>query len=269
MKISTTHFIPLLACVCLFALSNCTDIDLNADSSNPASIEGLSGEFSRTLIVDNYLYAVDQTSILTYDISNRDEPQKIGKTEVGLALETVYHHEGNLFIGSRRGMYIYTISRNGTPVQRGEFDYSSLPNVVEPCDPVVAEGNTAYASLYTGDNSADGCGRADDLQTVVVMDVSNLDNPTLVQMHDVLTPRGLAIDNNLLFVCNNANGLTIFDVSDRENFEEVIRISDIDAWDAIAENDKLTVVGATEVIQYDYSDQDNIVELSRLVYPNL
>jgi len=248
---------------------SCTEVDLPAGAANPTAVEGLSGDFSRTLIVDNYLYAVDQTSVLTYDISNRDEPQKIGRTEVGLALETVYHHEGNLFIGSRRGMFIYTISRNGTPVKRGDFDYSSLADVVEPCDPVVAEGNVAYASLYTGSSTTDDCGRAADLQTIVVMDVSNLDNPTLIQRHDVETPRGLAIDNNILFVCNNENGLTVFDVSDPANFIEVDRISEINAWDAIAENGKLTVVGATEVIQYDYADPTNLIEISRLVYPNL
>lgn len=269
MKSLTPNFIAIATCACLFAFASCTDFELNPGTASPTAVEGLSGEFSRSLIVDNYLYAVDQTSILTYDISNRDEPVKVGQTEVGLALETVYHHEGNLFIGSRRGMYIYSISRNGTPVKRGDFDYSNLPNIVEPCDPVVAEGTTAFASLYTGDNSADGCGRASDIQTIVVIDVSNLDNPTLVQMHDVVSPRGLAIDNNILFVCNNENGLTVFDVSDRNNFVELDRISGINAWDAIAENNRLTVVGATEVIQYDYSNPSNLVELSRLVYPNL
>jgi len=269
MKNSISNFLTLIACACLLGFASCTEVDLPANSASPTAVEGLAGDFSRTLIVDNYLYAVDQTSVLTYDISNRDEPKKIGHTEVGLALETVYHHDGNLFIGSRRGMYIYTISRNGTPVKRGDFDYSTLAGVVEPCDPVVAEGNTAYASLYTGTSSTDPCGRATDLETIVVMDVSNLDNPTLIQRHDVLTPRGLAIDNDMLFVCNNENGLTVLDVSNSNQFTEIARITGINAWDAIAENGKLTVVGATEVIQYDYTDADNIVEISRLVYPNL
>jgi len=199
MKKSILNFFTLTICACALFFSSCTDIELGSNTP-PSATEGLSGDFSRTLIVGDFLYAVDQTSVLTYDISNRDEPQKIGQSDVGLALETIYHHEGNLFIGSRRGMYIYTISRNGTPVKRGDFDYSSLPNsVVEPCDPVVAENSTAYASLYTGDDTTDGCGRAADYQTIVVLDVSNI---------------------------------------------------------------------ATEVIQYDYTDPSNILELSRLVYPN-
>ena len=269
MKKLTQHFLTLAAGICLLAFGSCTDVDLTNTSTTQTGLEGLSGDFSRSLIVDNFLYAVDQTSILTYDISNRDEPVKVGHTEVGLALETVYHYEGNLFIGSRRGMYIYTISRNGTPVKRGDFDYSSLPNIVEPCDPVVAEGNTAFASLYTGDEIANDCGRADDVQTIVVIDISNLDDPRFVQRHDVISPRGLAIDNNILFVCHNENGLSVYDVSDRNNFQLLDRISNVNAWDAIAEDNKLIVVGATEVIQYDYSDPTNLIELSRLVYPNL
>jgi hypothetical protein len=267
MKTTTKFLFILLAGVSLFA--SCTDIDLpNSAPTTATTVESLSGDFSRTLIVDEFLYGVDQTSIVTYDISNPDAIDLVGRTDVGLALETIYHHDGNLFIGSRRGMYIYSISRNGTPVARGDFDYSNLPNVVQPCDPVVAEGNTAYASLYTGDERG-VCNRATDLQTIVVMDISNLDNPTLVQMHDVQTPRGIAIDNDILFVCNNENGLTVYDVSDRTNFVEVDRINNVNAWDAIATNNKLTVVGATEVIQYDYSNPSELVELSRLVYPNL
>ena len=268
MKTTTKFLFILLAGVSIFA--SCTDIDLpNSAPTDVTTVEGLSGDFSRTLIVDDFLYGVDQTSIVTYDISNPDALERVGRTEVGLALETIYHHDGDLFIGSRRGMYIYSISRNGTPVARGDFDYSNLPNVVQPCDPVVAEGNTAYASLYTGDDPTGSCNRSADLQTIVVMDISNLDNPTLVQMHDLQTPRGLAIDNNILFVCNNENGLSVYDVSDRENFVQLGQISDVNAWDAIAEDNKLTVVGATEVIQYDYSNPSELIELSRLVYPNL
>ncbi len=267
MKTATKFLFILFASVFVFA--SCTDIDLpNSASTQATTVEGLSGDFSRTLIVDDFLYGVDQTSIVTYDISNPDTPTKVGRTEVGLALETIYHHEGDLFIGSRRGMFIYSISRNGTPVARGDFDYSNLPNVVEPCDPVVAEGNTAYASLYTGGDLTGDCNRSADLQTIVVMDISNLDNPTLVQMHDLQTPRGLAIDSDILFVCNNENGLSVYDVSDRTNFVMLTQIRDVNAWDAIAENNKLTVVGSTEVIQYDYSNPSELVELSRLVYPN-
>ena len=264
------HLAPAaLSLLLLAGATACTDVQLDDDVAAPSAVEALSGDFSRTLVVADKLYGVDETSVVTYDIADRDQPRFVDRTEVGRAVETIYHHEGNLFIGSRTGMYIYSISRSGVPVRRGDYQYSSLPGLdVEPCDPVVASRSTAYASLYTGDE-VDGCGQDRDISAIVVLDVSDVDRPYLVQQHDTPTPRGLAIDGDLLFVCHHRNGLTVFDVSDRENFVELARVADVEAWDAIAVDGRLVVVASTEVVQYDYSDPGELVLLSRTDYPGL
>ena len=262
--------IPLFLLAGGLALATaCTDVDLDDTASTASDVQSLAGQYSRTLIVDDFLYGVDDTDIITYDITDRAEPVLVDRTGVGLAVETIYHHEGDLFIGSRSGMYIYSISRNGTPVRRGDYQYSDLPGLeVEPCDPVVAEGNTAYASLYTSDIASDPCGRTQEFQTIVVLDIENRDAPTLVQTHDTPSPRGMAIDGDLLFVCNNHNGLTVFDVSDRANFVALDHVDGLNAWDAIANDGRLVVVGATAVKQYDYSDSSDLVLLSSTDYEN-
>ena len=43
-----------------------------------AELQSLNGAYSRILTVGDYLYAVDQTNIITYDIVNRDNPQEVG-----------------------------------------------------------------------------------------------------------------------------------------------------------------------------------------------
>ncbi len=261
-------FLPLFSLLVLCSFWACTDVDLAPDTQTSDPVANLAGDFTRTLIVEDYLYGVSHTDVMTYDISNREKPALVDRTPVGRAVETIYHYDGNLFIGSRTGMYVYTISRSGVPVRQGDYQYSNVPGIdVEPCDPVVAEGSTAYASLYTGDNLEEPCGRTQDLQTIVVLDVSNLNSPTLIQTHDTPSPRGLAIDGNLLFVCNNQNGLTVLDVSDSRNFVELTHIDGVDAWDAIIDDGRLVVVAATEVVQYDYSDPSHLVELSRISYP--
>ena len=256
-----------LAACSLIGASSCVG-DAEAVALGDAGVTPLSGSYSRLLAVDDYLYAVDATSVITFDATDRDDPVEVGREDVGLAIETIYHHAGNLFIGSRSAMYTYTISDDGTPARRGQFDYNTLNLPVEPCDPVVADANTAYATLYT-DNSteAGGCGRTREVQSLVVMDITDLEQPTLVNTYDVATPRGLALAGDHLVVCNDDFGFTVFDVADPARAEAVAMVDDLEAWDAIVQDDVLMVVGTTELVQYDISDPTEPVELSRLPLP--
>ena len=255
-----------LAFACLLALGACTTEDTTfAPAMDTPGTTALAGSYARILNVGNFLYAVDNTSIITYDISDRDTPREVDRTEVGLAVETIFHLDGNLFIGSRQGMFTYTIAEDGHPERRGRFDYSLVTGNVEPCDPVVADSKTAFATLYTGDGQ-DPCGRQMTIEKLVVMDITDLDRPQLIRDYDVRSPRGLSLDGELLFVCNDVNGITLYDVSQPANISQVSRVSDLVAWDAIAKDGLLIVVGTKELVQFDYSDPTRLVELSRLPY---
>ncbi len=250
----------------LLAFGACTgDTTFGGNDFAPPA-EQVAGSYTRLLTVGNFLYAVDNTSIITYDVSNADNPVEVNRTDVGLAVETIFHLDGNLFIGSREGMFTYTIAADGHPERRGQFDYSRLTNnMVQPCDPVVADSKTAYATLYTG-TGRDNCGRSQTIEMLVVMDIRNLDKPELITTVDVRSPRGLSLDGDLLFVCNDINGFTVFDVSTPSSPRIIEQTRDLTAWDAIAKDGVLIVVGTKELVQYDYSDPNNLVELSRLPY---
>ncbi len=260
------YFNTLLLAGGLFALGACSD-DTNGFGSTdlnplPAAI---SGSYTRLLSVGGFLYAVDNTSIITYDISNKDNPVEVNRTDVGLAVETIFHLDGNLFVGSRQGMFTYTIADDGHPERRGTFDYARVTGMVEPCDPVVANSTTAYATLYTGD-VADRCGRSQTLEMLVVMDIRNLDAPELITTLNVRSPRGLSLDGDLLFVCNDVNGFTLINVEDPTTPRVITTYTGLTAWDAIAKDGILIVVGTKELVQYDYSDPTRLIELSRLPY---
>lgn len=267
MRLALTLPAAALAACSLAGLVGCVG-DSEAVALADSGTTPLSGSYSRLLAVGDFLYAVDATSVITFDAADRDDPVEVGREDVGLAIETIYHHDGNLFIGSREAMYTYSITDDGTPARRGQFDYNTLNLPVEPCDPVVADDNTAYATLYTDiTNEAGGCGRARQVQSLVVMDITNLEEPTLINTYDVATPRGLALADDHLVVCNDEVGFTVFDVTDPARAERVAFVEDLEAWDAIVQDDVLMVVGTTELVQYDISDPTQPVELSRLPLP--
>lgn len=267
MRLTPTLAAAALAAGSLATLPGCAG-DGDAIAIADAGLTPLSGSYSRLLAVGDYLYAVDATSVITFDATDRDDPVEVDREDVGLAVETIYHHEGNLFIGSRSAMYTYTITDDGTPERRGLFDYNTLNLPVEPCDPVVADANTAYATLYTDINQeAGGCGRTREVQSLVVMDITDLDRPSLVNTYDVVTPRGLALTGDYLYVCNDGAGFTVMDIADPADAREVAFVTDLEAWDAIVQGDLLMVVGTSELVQYDISDREAPVELSRLPLP--
>ena len=266
MTASQTLPAAAFAACALLGLSSCLGDDSATFAESGAS--PLSGSYSRTLAVDDFLYAVDATSVITFDLADRDDPVEVGRENVGLAIETIYHHDGNLFIGSREGMYTYSITDDGTPARRGRFDYNTLRLPVEPCDPVVADANTAYATLYTDDAvETGGCGRTTQVQSLVVMDITDLEEPTLVNTYDVETPRGLALAGDHLYVCNDDAGITVMDVADPARAQAVNFVAGLEAWDAIVQGDVLLVVGTEELVQFDISDRADPVELSRLPLP--
>jgi len=232
-----------------------------------ATVGSLSGSYARLIAVGNYLYAVDQTDLITFDASDRDDPREMHRQTIGRAVETLFHHSGNLFIGSREGMFTYTIQNDGVPQRRGEFAYSEVLPMAEPCDPVVANDNVAYATLYSDRSVSDPCGRTQRIQMLVAMDITDLDDVQLIRTYEVPSPRGLALRGDLLFVCNDASGLTVFDVANPSDIQMLSRLTDMEAWDVIAKDDVLMVVSTTELIQYDYSDPSALVELSRIPMP--
>lgn len=260
----------LTCCLGLFVAcdgdSNDTWSDFGAGNfSSGSAADAVAGSYTRVLAVGDFLYAVDSRSVITYDLADRDNPVEVDRTDVGLAVETIFHLDGNLFIGSREGMFTFTIAADGHPVRRGTFDYSLVTGGVQPCDPVVANSTTAFATLYADDGIQE-CGQRRDLEMLVVMDITDLDRPSLIRTYDTPTPRGLSLDGDLLFVCNDQSGVTVYDVSDPSRVSVLSRLSDVMAWDAITNDGVLIVVGTEEVVQYDYTDPTRLVELSRLPY---
>ncbi len=256
--------IPLLCCCAAFCVSACTS-DTDTVAGPQASGSAINSSYARTLTVGDYLYGVDAENLVTLSLADPSMPAEIDRQPIGQQIETIYHLDGYLFIGSQDGMFTYDIGDDGVPNRRGRFDYDALDVPFDRCDPVVARGDVAFVTLYSQREGP--CGGQVQFDALVAFDVRDIENPALIRQYDALTPRGLAIDGDLLFVCNSTFGLTVYDAGDAANLEQISRIENLEAFDVIANRGTLIVVGGTELTQFDYSDPTELRELSTIALP--
>ena len=104
---------------------------------------------ARFALVNNSLYTVGNSDLNVFNISNPVDPVYITNKNIGWSIETVYPFQNNLFIGSATGIFIYDITNPSDPKQLGQFSHFTS------CDPVIADGQNAYATLRTGNFATD------------------------------------------------------------------------------------------------------------------
>lgn len=206
---------------------------------------------ARFTINGDYLYAVDHTNLLTFDIISSAATQ-VDNSNVGWAIETIFPYNDNLFIGSESAMYIYELTDPATPRKLSVYPHSTA------CDPVVVEGNYAFVTLRDGDRCPRGVNRLE------VIDVEDLTQPQKIAFHDMISPHGLGIDDGYLFVSEGDYGLKILDARDPFNIEQLRHIEEIRTFDVIPIDGVLMVTGLDGILQYDYSDINDLKHLSTI-----
>lgn len=246
----------LLLAAMVFMLAACEkSSDGFTDSKGPGSGKG--GSMARFTIACNHLYVVDQTSLHVMDINDPTNPTFVKKVDIGFGIETIFPFGSYLLIGSSTGMFIYSIANCADPVYIAQFAH------VMSCDPVVAEGNYAYVTLRSGGD----CRIGFTSNQLDIIDISNINNPSLVQTHPMTEPWGLGIDNNVLFICHGDHGLGVYNVTNPNVLTTIHLFSNIKSYDVIPYNSVLIVTGPGGIYQYDYSDINNLVLLSTIPVP--
>lgn len=214
---------------------------------------GIAGSMARFSIINNYLYTVNTSQLLVFEISDQFQPERINQVPVGWNIETIYPFQDKLFIGSAAAMFIFDISNATTPT------YVSSVAHLRMCDPVITDGKYAYVTLRAGTD----CGGITNSQ-LQVLDVSNINIPILVKTVEMSNPYGLGKLGNLLWVCDGTAGIKVFDASDPIALKLKQTIGGLEAFDVIPV-DKNVIVSAKEgIVQFDASNPDKIVELSRI-----
>jgi len=239
----------------LFVLLAMASVRCAQDNAAAAISTGVGGSLARFTIVGNYLYTVDFQTLSVFNISNPAEPELKNKIQVGNGVETIFPLNNWLFLGTNSGMFIYQIDNQGVPQLVSNYQH------ITSCDPVVANENYAYVTLRAARCNIANPGAADLLE---IIDISDPKNPTLITSYNMSEPRGLGLDGNILFVCDGNQGVKVFDVTDPVQIKEISQLNDIVANDVIVLNGLLLVVGPDNIYQYDYSDVNNIRQVSKI-----
>lgn len=223
--------------------------DATAGAGGPT---GIGGSMARFTLYSNCLYSVDGTNLQVFDISSPADPKVWSKVSIGWEIETIYPFKDRLFIGSRTGMYIYSVNDPKNPRLMGEFMHARA------CDPVVADDNYAYVTLRQGTRCPGNANQLD------VLDIRDLSNPKLIKSYPMQEPAGLGLDKNTLFICDGPAGLKVFDVTKPEDIQLLDWKSDIKTFDVIPLGKSLLMIGEDGFFQYDYTDPKNLILLSKI-----
>lgn len=242
-----------------FFVSDCADCEQTEMTTKSASSvpTTLSGSMSKFTIYDNYLYAVDDDHLVSFNISSPESPSFLASRPTWRDCETLFEKDGYLYMGTTTGMVIYNAKNApSSPEEISEIEH------VQSCDPVFVEGDYAFVTLRTGTE----CGG--DINELQVVDISNKYFPMVKRNYDMNNPHGLAIDNNLLFLCDGTDGLKIFDASNPKDCGENLLYthSGINAQDVILNNGYAVLIAEHGIYQYNYSNVSDLQFVSSLEF---
>lgn len=245
----------ILYSLAIFALiSQGCDSEGLSDVSSPDFSTGRGGSMASFSVVGDNLYVVNGSHLKIYDVTQSNQPVLSADANFDRVLETTFVLGDNLFVGSQTGMLIYDISNPSTPILLSTFEH------VTSCDPVVVTGNIAYVTLREGTD----CNWGNNLLDII--DITDKRDPQLLNTMSMINPHGLAVDGNLLFVCEGAFGLKIFDISNRVQPMLIEHITNINTYDVIATSGNLIVTGDNLFMIYDYSDLEDVKLLHTLAF---
>lgn len=255
MKKYLFYFILIIGCL---QLTNCANDEAgsNPNTGDPSTgnpSDGKGGSLAVFALKGNYLYTVDYRSLHVFQISDPGNPIKVNDVQIGFDIETLFSLDNLLFMGAQSGMYIFDISNPENPVKMSESRHFTA------CDPVVANETHAFVTLHSNTN----CGG--NLNRLMVYDIADVQNPVLVHERNLVAPKGLALHDNYLVVCDDE--LKIFNVTDPVE-PVLLKAFNKSYTDVVIYNDILFAFGSRQISQFKWQGNDftTLEEISTLNY---
>ena len=238
---------PILALFLIFQSVSCSKDDSTAKSGNTKN-----GSLSRVISIGNFIYAVDDNHLITINAGDPTNLSIVNNVSLGANIQTIYHYNGSLFIGSATQMYIYNIQNNpAAPSLTSSYIY---PVIIEPRDPILALDSVIYSTSTSGVGSG----------VFRVFDSRDLSNPVLLEENWLQTPRGMDVSGNYLYLCNGRFGIWIYSITDPFHpiLETIIdenntlangEMGNNDYYDVIAANGQLFCYTKGALLNYNIS----------------
>jgi hypothetical protein len=228
--------------------------DSGPQTNDAAGGNGKGGSLAKFTITGNYLYIVDQSQLKTFDISDPGSSELKSIIDIGFWVETIFPFKDKLFIGSTDGMFIFSLEDPSHPLRLGEARH------VRSCDPVVANDTTSFVTLRGGSP----CGPAQD--GLYIYDIKNVQSPVQKSFLSVTQPWGLGLQDTVVFVCRETEGLTAVNVTNIKKPTVMYTLTDDVYVDVIPYDDLLICYTRTGLLLYDMSDLNNLVKLGNFKY---
>ncbi|MDO8927889.1 MAG: hypothetical protein Q7W54_02760 [Bacteroidota bacterium] len=213
---------------------------------------GVGGSMARFGLYLDFLYIVNQNSLLSFKLNSNSEVTLLNTEYVNWNVETIFITDKHLFLGTQNGMIVKSLEVPERPSHKGSFSHMTA------CDPVVIKGDLAFVTLKGG-NTCRG--------TLNQLDVIKMSNGysqfQLLKSYPMYGPQGLGIDGDLLFICDGDAGLKIYNASDPLAITQnlVKSFPSINAYDVIPMNNYLFLIGEKGFMLYDYSNIQDIKQI--------
>lgn len=216
----------------------------------------VNGSMSRFTIYLDYLYVVINNQMSIFDLSKSLPVKATESVYVGWNVETIFSYKDCMYMGTPTGLLIYSVTDPLKPTH-----LSSITHVFG-CDPVVVEDDIAYVTIHAGNN----CGQ--NTNELIIIDVKDPAKPKQLVSYGMTKPKGLGIDNKILFVCDD--GLKVYNATNPMTImaNELRHYKGMAGYDVIPFNNVLMMIAEEGIYQYDYSNVQDIQPLSFLPVAN-
>ena len=231
--------------------------DVMFDTANPSvntteGSTGKNGSMASFTIYDDKLYTVINNNLNIFDLTGEKPKKATDNLYVGWNVETIFSYKTNLFFGTSTGMLIYSVADPLKP------EYQSAISHTFGCDPVVVDNDLAYVTIHSGNR----CGQS--TNELMIVDVKDVKNPKMLVSYGMTEPKGLGIDAGKLFLCDD--GLKIYKLSEPTTLmaNQLVHYAGMNGFDVIPFNNTLMMIADDGLYQYDYSDINNIKQISKI-----
>lgn len=234
----------ILFLLLLTILNACDSAEDAGNQSN--ATDGKGGSMATFILKYSHLYTVDHTNLNVFNISNPENPVKVNSVNVGFNIETLFSMDKYLFIGSRNGMFIYSIEANAeAPVKLAQASHFTA------CDPVVANSTAAFVTIHTNTS----CNPTANANRLLAYNITDITKPMLMAQRSLQEPKGLALYKNYLILCDK-DDLLFFNVSDIKDIRLEHAIPNTPAVDLIVQDDRIMAFTKSHLVQFEIDPQD-------------
>ena len=199
------------------------------------------------IVEGDYLYVLVGEILRVVSLQSPSGPVTVKEVSTGDIAEAMYIDASVLYVGSPTGVTLIDIT--------DPANASVLSNVTHEwqCDPVVADNGIAYVTL--GDRGGNCVGGLNQLD---ILDVSNLQAPSLLASYPMSNPHGLAIEGLTLYVADGYSGIKVLDVTDPLNVTTIDSLTGRSYQDVIVSNNILFAMGSSGIDLFDVSNTQQI-----------